>query len=542
MISLYYATEDRFSRYGINHFIEKFGIPVEINKPSQSGIIIAYDTKTEGDFVISLEENEIKNTLCGRISSQSDRIPVCEIPRDTGPGDEVIAYFENGTTRYPCVTRTKEGITIGIDIFRETGYLLSGHLDAIRPSLDNTTQKDLASTPVVDFLENLLFDAILAGCHERKIPLVQKSFWPEGKTFAVCLTHDVDEIKKTYQWISRPLRFLAKGDFNGFKGQVNSFIQKIRGIEPYYTYDDIIGIEHDLGVKSTYFILKESGNANLLLKETWYLYGRNRSLQSPEMRALIQRLKSNGDEVAIHGSYFSYRDPVLLKNETRELEQILNEKVLGTRQHNLNLEIPATWNHQVHSGLKYDTTLGFNETIGFRWGTSFPFYPSIGEERMQILEIPLIIMDNPLLSYDNPEDEWLGITKEVEQFNGVLTLLWHPPIFNTVEYPDAQEIYIKMNQYCIEKEAWITRAREIYEWHSLRNMNAFTSGYNPSTRTLTIVPDPSDQDHFFTLYLPAQSECSIHSGNADIIKRDGDRMYIKTHNLQNNNEIILGIT
>ena len=67
MISLYYTTEDRFSRYGINHFIEKFGIPVEINKPSSSGIVIAYGCKANGDFVITVEENEIQNTICGRI-------------------------------------------------------------------------------------------------------------------------------------------------------------------------------------------------------------------------------------------------------------------------------------------------------------------------------------------------------------------------------------------------------------------------------------------------------------------------------------------
>ena len=44
---------------------------------------------------------------------------------------------------------------------------------------------------------------------------------------------------------------------------------------------------------------------------------------------------------------FPIKDPVLLKDETRELEQLINEKVIGTRQHNLNLEIPATWNHQI---------------------------------------------------------------------------------------------------------------------------------------------------------------------------------------------------
>jgi hypothetical protein len=541
MISLYHQSEDRFSLYGIHHFIEKFGILIEINKPSRSGIVIEYGNKASGDFVISVTENEIKNTMCGEIVTDSEKIPLCEIPRDTGSGTEIIAYFEDGAARYPCITRTEQGFTIGIDIFKESGYLLSGHLDAVRPSLDQSTQKELASKPVVDFLENLLFDAILAGCRVRNIPLVQKSSWPEGKKFAVCLTHDIDEIKKTYQWFSRPLRFLTRRNFSGFKGQINSFIQKIRGKEPYYTYNDIMGIERDLGVKSTYFILKESGKASLFSKKTWYLYGRNRSLQSPEIRALIQRLTVHGDEVAIHGSYFSYKDPQLLDQETRELEQLLHEKVLGTRQHNLNLEVPKTWEYQASAGLKYDTTLGFKDTIGFKWGTSFPFFPFTEEGQLPLLEIPLTIMDICLESSKNKVSDCIRIADEVERYNGVLTLLWHPPIFNTLEYPDPRDIYIKINKHCKERGAWIARARDIYEWLSQRNQNRFTSDYVPVTKTCTIVSIPPEQDHFFTLYLPLHSDCSILSGNADIIKKEGDRVFIKTHKLKNNSKVIVGI-
>ena len=69
--------------------------------------------------------------------------------------------------------------------------------------------------------------------------------------------------------------------------------------------------------------------------------------------------------------------------------------------------------------------------------------------------------------------------------------------------------------------------------------NTFSCDYDPSTKTCTIIPDPTDQDHSFTLYLPPNADCIIRSKNADIIKRDGDYVYIKTHNLQNNNEIIV---
>ena len=539
MISLYYRTDNPYSLYGINHFTEKFGIPIMLNSPSESGIGLAYGVEAKGDFLIKMNENEIHKGLCGKCCTPSEKIPLCENPLDTGTADTVIAYFENGTTRYPCVSQTKHGITIGIDIFKETGYLLSGHLDNIRPSLDVISRRELASKPTVDFLENILFEAILAACYDRHIPLVQKSIWPEGKSFAVCLTHDVDEIKKTYQWISRPLRYLMKRDIRGFKGQVSSMIQKIRRIEPYDTYDDIIGIEKSLGAKSTYYILKETGTFVLSSKKTWYLYGRNRSLQNPEIRALIQKLQTNGDEVAIHGSYFSYLHPELIEEQTRELEGIIHEKIVGTRQHNLNLEVPATWHHQLRAGLRYDTTLGFKDTIGFRWGTSFPFFPNFGKEPLPLLEIPLIIMDICLESSNTKIEDCHRIANEVERYQGVLTLLWHPPVFNTLEFLDARDIYININQYCQDKGAWITRAKDIYEWISLRNRQTFSCFNHDST--CTIIPSDNDYEQFFTLYLPPGSEGTIHSGNADVIKREGDCVYIKTHNQQKNNEIIVGI-
>jgi hypothetical protein len=428
-----------------------------------------------------------------------------------------------------------------MDIFRETGYQLSGHLDSIRPSLDSTTRKQIASKPCVDFLEKILFDAIRTGCNERQIPLIQKSYWPDGKKFAVCLTHDVDEIKKTYQWITRPLRFLAHRDFLGFTDQLYSFVQYLKGEEPYFTYDDLINVERNLGVKSTYFILKESGYPNLSSKDTWYLFGRNRSLQSPEMRALIQRLASNGDEIAIHGSYFSFKDPAMLKEETRELEQLIGTKVIGTRQHNLNLQVPETWNCHLSAGLEYDTTLGFIDTIGFKWGTSFPFFPNSGEGPIRLLEIPLIIMDICLEFSENKEYDCLQIADETEKYHGVLTLLWHPPVFNTLEYPFARDMYIKINKYCQEKGAWAARACDIHEWIKNRTSDTFTYCYDISTHACKIVPTPVNKDHFFSIYIPSDKMCCIRSGNAIIIKNEEDCVHIKTQALQENNEILLEI-
>jgi hypothetical protein len=537
MISIFSSTKDRYSRIGINHFIEKFGIPVLINEISPSAFIIAYGNIADEKPLIHIKEQQIQDKICGTIHLSGRGIPVCQVPQETGPDGEVIAFFEDGTTRYPCITRKKDGYFLGLDIFRETGHILSGHYDKIRDSLDTDRRQKLASEPIVDILENILFDGILTCCCDLNIPLVQKSYWPEGKPFAVCLTHDVDELKKTYQWISRPARYLLRRDLQGFIGQIRSFFQKAKGNEPYYTFEDIIRIESDLNAKSTYYILKETGDAQIFSRKTWYLYGRNRSLQTQEMRGLIKRLLANGDEVAIHGSYFSYRKPELLEDETRELEGLINDTVVGTRQHNLNLDVPKTWEYQAKAGLKYDTSLGFKDTIGFRWGTSFPFYPVCEDGTTPILEIPLIIMDICLDSCENKEQECLQIADQVQRYHGVLTLLWHPPIFNTLEYPDARDIYIKINQHCRHNDAWITRGRDIYEWLTTRDRNTFSYTYDGTL--CTIIPHSTDAVQFFTVILPPEKECRILSENASIIKKEGDRIYLQTNNLKKEDKIVV---
>ena len=540
MISIFCSADDLYGRIGINHFIEKFGISVTVNDSSSSTKLVVSDTILNKEFSIHIEDRSIQNKICGTLHTSGLEVPISQIPAETVSDGDVIGFFVQGATRYPCFTRNKDGYFLGIDIFKETGHVLSGHYDVIRDSLDAASRRNLATEPVVDILENLMFEALCVCCRNINLPLVQKSFWPDGKPFAVCLTHDVDELKKTYQWISRPVRYIFKRDFQGFFGQIRSFFQKVRGLEPYYTFEDIIRIERNLNVKSTYYILKETGKARLFSKKTWYLYGRNRSLQTREMRELLQRLVSNGDEVAIHGSYFSYREPELLFKETRELESLINEHIIGTRQHNLNLTIPETWEYQVRAGLKYDTSLGFKDTIGFRWGTSFPFYPAYENRILPLLEIPLIIMDICLDSCKNKEQESLAIADKVCQFHGVLTLLWHPPIFNILEYPDAREIYIKINRYCQRNGAWTARGRDIYDWLTQRKMNKFSCSFDGFT--CIIAPQSVGSELFFTLILPHETECTIQSNNARIIKKEGFRVYIKTDRLEEEEKILVKLS
>ncbi|MFB6088948.1 MAG: hypothetical protein ABEK36_04180, partial [Candidatus Aenigmatarchaeota archaeon] len=125
----------------------------------------------------------------------------------------------------------------------------------------------------------------------------------------------------------------------------------------------------------------------------------------------IHKLNKGGWETGLHGSYYSYKDKEKLNQEKKDLEAVLADKVHGIRQHHLNLDIPETWQYQEKTGLEYDTSLGLKNSIGFRWGTCFPFHPlnPNTKQQLSILELPLIIMDTPL--FYGKKDIWPEIQR-----------------------------------------------------------------------------------------------------------------------------------
>jgi len=288
--------------------------------------------------------------------------------------------------------------------------------------------------------------------------------WPKNKRFAVCLTHDVDEIKKTYQYLTRSFRFLKSGEIMNLKNEIVSLVKKLNGKEPYWTFEEIMDLERKLGVKSTFFFLNETGRVTLFDRSTWRHYGRRYNFEDKKVAEIIRLLHAEGWEVGLHGSFYSYDDANLLKKEKEKLEKVLRDKVVGIRQHNLNLKIPTTWKIQKELGFEYDTSLGYNHQVALPWGKCFPFFPNDGKKPIGILEIPLIIQDTALFKYKNVWERCLKMIELVENRGGVLTILWHHSVFNEQEYPGWSEIYKKIIEVCKERNAWVTTGREIANW------------------------------------------------------------------------------
>ena len=122
------------------------------------------------------------------------------------------------------------------------------------------------------------------------------------------------------------------------------------------------------------------------------------------------------------------------------------------------------------SKLKYDSTLGFQEQIGFRNGTCTPFYLyNFKEERAyDFISIPLNIMDCSLefknymnVSSKNVKKIIMPMINEIKKFEGVLTINWHNTFFSDYTKKNWKEVYIDIINICKVKNSKFVTCQEI---------------------------------------------------------------------------------
>ncbi len=150
------------------------------------------------------------------------------------------------------------------------------------------------------------------------------------------------------------------------------------------------------------------------------------------VKQCIEDLRQQGFEIGFHPGYHTLNDPERLALEKTRMDTVLGEESYGGRQHYLRFQVPNTWRHWAQVGLIYDSTMGYADHEGFRCGTCHPFHPFDIEQdcELNLLELPLIVMDATLQEYHNLSPEQgerriLDLAQRCRQVEGTFTLLWH---------------------------------------------------------------------------------------------------------------------
>lgn len=312
----------------------------------------------------------------------------------------------------------------------------------------------------------------------------KKPTWPDVNSFAACLTHDVDDVSA--YCFKQSLRAL-RSPFNG----LNSTAQKAERLErlvkdmiksawfsfrkdPFHCYERWLIIEKEFGAKSTFFFWPGWSNVRRHHHTDCRYELSDRIVfdgQKSTVAEMMREIHRRGWEIGLHPSWYAFTDVEELKRQKAALEKALGNSIDSVRQHYLHYDIRTTPSVHAEAGFKFDSTLGFNDNIGFRFGTSYPFklFDLDANKALRITEIPLIIQDSAML---NPVkgmriDEQTAyryivqLAEAVEAVGGVLTLLWHP---NEVYREKRMLLYRQALTYLRERKCWLSSIKEIGDW------------------------------------------------------------------------------
>ncbi len=282
--------------------------------------------------------------------------------------------------------------------------------------------------------DRLLYSAVRERVPDPMDPKVADWVrWPEDATFAACATHDIDRFftakVRLYQSFQnlRSLRF-GKG------------LKCLTSPDP-STIERVATLDRSLGINSTFFLMPKAY-----------------SIDREEVSAAL----GAGFEFGLHASYEAHLSREMMEEEKRLLSEKIGVEPVGVRHHYLRFREPETWKAQ--SGLfLYDSTLAWQDHIGYRGGRAYPFFTGYG-----IWEIPLAVMDVTVFNVQRAGWEQVRqLVDRVAERGGLFTYLWHNDSLTEVSATRPWlKTYVKLTRYLVDKGAWFATAREIVGWIS----------------------------------------------------------------------------
>ena len=305
--------------------------------------------------------------------------------------------------------------------------------------------------------------------------LRQAPRWPDGRQWAVVLTHDTDAVS-----LGRPSALL----YNAGKlvlrrervraGMLAAGLRHWRSPmkDPYFGFPTWRRIENDWGIKSAFYLFVKPHDVPRHLHDS-----RSAVTDRGIDPGLFREMADAGWEFGLHASIRTRHVPGGFAQSRRILEDLLQRPVLGLRHHYWAVDWTAPWRtfrQQADAGFVYDTSVAWRDVPGLRAATALPYRP-FDPERMAAVplwELPTALQDGHLLQASHPE--WALATAEtmideIRTAGGALVLNWHTEAANS---PYDRAGYREMLERLLapvlaQPDAWITTpARLVEHWQA----------------------------------------------------------------------------
>src|SRR2546429_870880 len=380
---------------------------------------------------------------------------------------------------------------IGYDLFSEVRALLT----VGQPPAN-------ADVPALELHIAVLRDLII-GCG---IPLVEIPPVPEGYQFIACLTHDVDHASiRRHRWDHTMFGFL-------YRAILGSLISVFRGRAPirnlftnwtaalklpltylglakdfWYEFDRYVELEK--GLVSTFFVIPFKNDPGRTTQGPAPRF-RAARYEASEVTSQIQRLMSAGCEVGLQG-FDGWFDSSRGREELAQIRGITGMPDIGVRMHWLYFDKQSPQSLE-RAGAAYDSTIGYNETVGYRAGTTQAYKPL---EAIRLLELPLHVMDTALfypnrlnLSPREARKRVSSIIDSAVQFGGSVTVNWHDRSIA----PERLwgQFFLDLIEELKSNGVWFSTAAQAVAWFQKRRSAVFESvSWDPGALRVKIAVD-----------------------------------------------------
>ena len=483
----------------IREFFELFKIEWEFERPGVSYDVIirssgGFDEKSSARLVIFYGSGNRSVSSLGSVKTVGrgnrlllfgkDRLPIygpCLSFPDS-PANELVDEVTRESAIVSFERSSNETILwIGYDLWNEIRYLFING----QPEL-------FAEIPALELHVELLRGLL----YEYKVSYSEVPPVPAGHKFIACLTHDVDHASIRAQKVDRTIAgFVYRAtvqSFFQFCGGRRSFSDLLRNWAAVISLPFVqLGLLPDIwggfekyadieeGMPSTFFVIPKAQDAGRLrdgsaapkLRAVRYTLG--------QISGQLRRLAESGHEIGLHGI-----DAWLNEQEATGESAILQTAVNGAASACID-GVRMHWLYYDQSsakalddaGFQYDSTIGYNRTIGYRSGTCQVYQP-LGTRRLK--ELPLHIMDTALffpnymnLSPVEAKKRIKVLISNALRFGGVLTINWHDRSIAPERLWHG--VYADIVTELKSSGAWFATASKSVAWFEKRRAFSFDS-------------------------------------------------------------------
>lgn len=339
------------------------------------------------------------------------------------------------------------------------------------PSSENElVKRGVEREPVLSEWGALLRDSVIRAAGARPVRLLAP--WPEGRTWAAALTHDLDVVDWWPLFTGLRLAELTqKGELRQIAKTLGAAAGALAGSPVNAGIARLLDDEAEQGIRSTWFVL--SGRPTLRTLAAGDL---TYDVKGRRARSILEEVAGAGHEIGLHGSFATMADTSAMRAERERLASLIPRSVEGVRQHYLRMRPGPTQRVMRSADFTYDATYGFPDRNGFRLGAAdvLPGWDAGEGRESGLAEVPLTWMDRALSKYRGIEDpeQWiedaLTLADKARAVGGLWVGLWHPNMIDALGYPGAATAYVRLLRGLMASRPYVAPLGEIVAWRTAR--------------------------------------------------------------------------